>query len=228
MAGGNAEECRAAFAMFDADSSGTIDVGELCALSAQLGHEMSAHDAQAVMQEIDTDCSGEIDVEEFTSWWRSRDTKIHGSGGGAGGGVATAERSGLLAGLRKRVKGAVETAERIVMFSSGKLKLQVPSGVGGGRSGVTIAKWEFKQVEVRLRCAGGRGGGGGAEGGRGPTTSASATAAQFELRGCGGKHDGQSFVLQMKRQIGKQAQAVDERDSLYYRWRVLSGLEQFD
>ena len=198
---GGEEECRAAFALFDADSSGTIDENELRALAEQLGAKMTAVDARAVMREIDTDASGEIDVEEFTAWWtkdaQSRVLGVPSKDVSSGG--------SLLAGLRKKVRGAVHTAERTVLFSGGKLKLQVNYGTAGGR--VTLAKWEFAQVEVILK----------------------ETTERFELRGCGEKqHADKSFLLQMKRQTGKQAQANDERDALYYCWRVLSGAEHLD
>lgn len=203
---GGEEECRAAFALFDADSSGTIDKGELRALAAQLGATMNTDDMAAVMREIDVDGSGEIDVEEFTAWW-TKDAKARALGvpnnNNAGmGGVS------LLAGLRKKVKGAVQTADRVVLLNGDKLKLQVDyqrTGTAAGR--VTLAKWEYNQVDIRLHESGER----------------------FELRGCGGKENvGTSFLLQMKRQTGKQAQAGDERDALYYCWRVLSGKEQLD
>jgi hypothetical protein len=203
---GGEEECRAAFAMFDVDSSGTIDENELRALAAQLGDTMSADDVRAVMREVDVDGSGEIDVEEFTAWWtkdaKARGLGISGSDGSGSSGVS------VLAGLRKKVKGAVHTAQRTVLVSGSKLKLQVDyqrAGAAGGR--VTLAKWEFQQVEVNLMNE----------------------STAFELRGCGGK-DGsdKSFLLQMQRQEGKQTQASDERDALYYCWRVLSGAEQLD
>jgi hypothetical protein len=200
---GGAEECRAAFALFDADSSGTIDENELCALAAQLGATMSADDARAVMQTIDVDGSGEIDADEFTAWWtKERGLAARSDDSRAFGGVS------LLAGLRKKVKGAVHTAERTVLISGSKLKLQVDyqsAGAAGRR--FTLAKWELKQVEVRLN----------------------EFTDRFELRGCAEKMAAdKSFLLQMKRQAGKQAQASDERDALYYCWRVLSGAEQLD
>lgn len=204
---GGEEECRAAFAMFDADSSGTIDENELRALAAQLGATMSADDVRAVMREIDVDGSGEIDVEEFTAWW-TKDAKARGLG------ISGSDRSSssgvsVLAGLRKKLKGAVHTAQRTVLVSGSKLKLQVDcqrAGAPGGR--VTLAKWEFQQVEVSLL---------------------NESTERFELRGCGGKAGSDtSFLLQMQRQEGKQTQASDERDALYYCWRVLSGAEQLD
>lgn len=204
---GGEEECRAAFALFDADSSGTIDKDELRALAAELGADLSATEACAVMREIDTDGSGEIDVDEFTAWWtkdaKSRVLGVPSKLGGSSGSVS------LLAGLRKKVKGAVHTAERTVLLSGSKLKLQVEvdrrSGTAARR--VTLAKWEIKQLEVRL----------------------TESTERFELRGRVEK-DGEekSFLLQMKRQIGKQAQPSDERDALYYCWRVLSGAEHLD
>jgi hypothetical protein len=203
---GGEEECRAAFALFDADSSGTIDENELRELAAQLGASMSADDVRAVMHEIDVDGSGEIDVEEFTAWW-TKDAKARGLGARSGGSPGLGSVS-LLAGLRTKVKGAVHTAERTVLISGSKLKLQVDyqsTGAAGGRA--TLAKWEFKQVEVILN----------------------ESTDRFELRGCGEKTVAdKSFLLQMRRQAGKQAQASDERDALYYCWRVLSGAEQLD
>ena len=66
------EECRSAFALFDTDGSGTIDVQELQALAEELGARLSLAQAEAVFGQIDTDQSGEIDADEFTSWWQSQ------------------------------------------------------------------------------------------------------------------------------------------------------------
>ena len=162
---------------------------------------MTEADASKVMREIDTDNSGEIDVQEFTAWWtKGAQARVATGNGEGSSGVA-------MAGLRKKVKGAVETAERNVLLKEGKLKLQVP--VGGGRAPpVTVAKWEFKQVELTLVPGNGSGG-----------------EARFEVVGRGGKHSSQSFLLTMTRQMGKRSLAADERDALFYCWRVLSGAE---
>ena len=61
-----------AFALFDTDGSGTIDVQELQALAEELGARLSLAQAEAVFGQIDTDQSGEIDADEFTSWWQSQ------------------------------------------------------------------------------------------------------------------------------------------------------------
>lgn len=194
---GGEEERRSAFAMFDTDGSGTIDEDELLALARQLGASVSNADVSKVMREIDTDNSGEIDVQEFTAWW-AKDAKMRvasGNSEGSGGGA--------MAGLRRKAKGAVETAQRTVLLKDGKLKLQVPGS--GGRAPVTVAKWEYKQVVLTLIPGDGSGG-----------------EARFEIVGLGGK---QSFLLSMNRQMGKQVLVVDERDALFYCWRVLSGAE---
>ena len=47
------------------DGSGKIDKGELGALLASLGEELTDEELTALMKEIDADGDGEVDFEEF-------------------------------------------------------------------------------------------------------------------------------------------------------------------
>lgn len=59
------KELRDAFAVFDADGSGTISKAELKKLMAQLGQSLSDAELDAMMDEVDADKNGEIDFPEF-------------------------------------------------------------------------------------------------------------------------------------------------------------------
>merc|ERR1712157_571820 len=55
------KELRDAFAVFDADGSGTISRNELKRLMKSLGQTLSNEELDAIMDEVDSDRSGEID-----------------------------------------------------------------------------------------------------------------------------------------------------------------------
>ena len=59
------KELRDAFAVFDADGSGSISRSELKKLMKNLGQSLSDAELDAMMDEVDTDGNGEIDFEEF-------------------------------------------------------------------------------------------------------------------------------------------------------------------
>ena len=59
------KEFKEAFEMFDADQSGTIDVGELGTVLTQLGQNISQAELEEMIKEVDEDESGEIDFDEF-------------------------------------------------------------------------------------------------------------------------------------------------------------------
>ena len=61
------KELRDAFAVFDADGSGSISRDELKKLMRNLGQTLSDAELNAMMDEVDTDGNGEIDFEEFKS-----------------------------------------------------------------------------------------------------------------------------------------------------------------
>ena len=61
------KELRDAFAVFDADGSGSISRSELKKLMKNLGQTLSDAELDAMMDEVDTDGNGEIDFEEFKS-----------------------------------------------------------------------------------------------------------------------------------------------------------------
>ena len=58
-------QLRVAFDQVDTDSSGSIDLDELCNAMRALGREMPIKQVQSIMDEYDTDKSGEIDFDEF-------------------------------------------------------------------------------------------------------------------------------------------------------------------
>ena len=60
-------ELKDAFAVFDADGSGTISRSELKKLMKSLGQKLSDAELDAMMDEVDTDGNGEIDFKEFKS-----------------------------------------------------------------------------------------------------------------------------------------------------------------
>lgn len=59
------QELKDAFAVFDADGSGTISRSELKKLMKSLGQSLSDAELDAMMDEVDSDKSGEIDFPEF-------------------------------------------------------------------------------------------------------------------------------------------------------------------
>ena len=61
------KELKDAFAVFDADGSGTISRTELKKLMKNLGQTLSDAELDAMMDEVDTDGNGEIDFAEFKS-----------------------------------------------------------------------------------------------------------------------------------------------------------------
>ena len=61
------KELRDAFAVFDADGSGSISRTELKKLMKNLGQTLSDAELDAMMDEVDTDGNGEIDFNEFKS-----------------------------------------------------------------------------------------------------------------------------------------------------------------
>mmetsp|Transcript_23355 Transcript_23355/g.37949 ORF Transcript_23355/g.37949 Transcript_23355/m.37949 type:complete len:114 (-) Transcript_23355:340-681(-) len=61
------KELRDAFAVFDADNSGSISRSELKKLMKNLGQTLSDAELDAMMDEVDTDGNGEIDFDEFKS-----------------------------------------------------------------------------------------------------------------------------------------------------------------
>jgi len=65
------KELKDAFAVFDADGSGTISRTELKKLMKNLGQSLSDAELDAMMDEVDTDGSGEIDFAEFKSMMTS-------------------------------------------------------------------------------------------------------------------------------------------------------------
>ena len=59
------KEFQEAFRMFDIDASGDIDVGELGAVFAQLGQNISEAELEDLIKEVDDDGSGQIEFDEF-------------------------------------------------------------------------------------------------------------------------------------------------------------------
>jgi len=59
------EEYKVAFAIFDQDSSGSIDRKELTSVCKKLGVELTAQDVENMMRHVDKDKSDTIDFEEF-------------------------------------------------------------------------------------------------------------------------------------------------------------------
>ncbi|OWZ01016.1 hypothetical protein PHMEG_00027674 [Phytophthora megakarya] len=63
------ETVRAAFACYDEDGSGWIDVDELRHLVSDLGGVLTERDIRKALQILDRDNNGVIDKDEFTEWW---------------------------------------------------------------------------------------------------------------------------------------------------------------
>ena len=59
------KELHDAFAVFDADGSGSIDRRELKRLMKKLGQALTEAELDAMMDEVDTNGDGEISFEEF-------------------------------------------------------------------------------------------------------------------------------------------------------------------
>eukprot|EP01047_Picozoa_sp_COSAG01_P062859 COSAG01_NODE_8063_length_2934_cov_4.053968_1_plen_404_part_00 len=63
-------QCRAAFARFDRDRSGSLEVEELPPLVQELAGKNMTHDeVNEAIRDMDKDRTGEIDAEEFVLWW---------------------------------------------------------------------------------------------------------------------------------------------------------------
>jgi len=69
------EACRKAFANFDKDQSGAIDMWELRATLQSMGQEPSDEELFDMIAEVDSDGSGEIDFAEFLKVIGSQKTK---------------------------------------------------------------------------------------------------------------------------------------------------------
>ncbi|XP_063690565.1 uncharacterized protein LOC134823147 [Bolinopsis microptera] len=59
------EEYKVAFAIFDQDSSGSIDRRELTSVCSKLGVELSSQDVENMMRHVDKDKNDTIEFEEF-------------------------------------------------------------------------------------------------------------------------------------------------------------------
>jgi len=69
-----------AFARFDTDQSGYLDVAEMGSLLDSLGADMTDDEVQAATAYVDTDNSGQIECDEFVNWWTNRVTGVSLSG----------------------------------------------------------------------------------------------------------------------------------------------------
>ncbi|KAF4321196.1 hypothetical protein BBO99_00005205 [Phytophthora kernoviae] len=63
------ETVRAAFACYDEDNNGCIDVMELRHVVADLGGVLTDRDLRKALRILDRDSNGVIDLDEFTEWW---------------------------------------------------------------------------------------------------------------------------------------------------------------
>ncbi|RLN93906.1 hypothetical protein BBJ28_00022845 [Nothophytophthora sp. Chile5] len=68
------ETVRAAFACYDEDGSGWIDVRELRHVVADLGGVFTERDFRQALRLLDRDSNGVIDQNEFTEWWMGQTT----------------------------------------------------------------------------------------------------------------------------------------------------------
>ena len=62
-----------AFAEYDKDGNGEIDLLEFRELVAALGLDLDPAAAEELFDSIDEDEEGTIDYEEFQAWWTSRE-----------------------------------------------------------------------------------------------------------------------------------------------------------
>lgn len=74
------ETVRAAFAFYDADSSGTIDAAELRSLVADLGGYLTDKELATALSSLDRDGNGTIDEDEFLTWWTAQSDDLDGDG----------------------------------------------------------------------------------------------------------------------------------------------------
>ncbi|KAG7379397.1 hypothetical protein PHYBOEH_011953 [Phytophthora boehmeriae] len=63
------EAVRAAFACYDQDNNGCIDVTELRHVVTDLGGVLTDRDLRKALRILDRDSNGVIDQDEFTKWW---------------------------------------------------------------------------------------------------------------------------------------------------------------
>ncbi|TMW55172.1 hypothetical protein Poli38472_013934 [Pythium oligandrum] len=74
------ETIHAAFAHYDEDGSGTIDIRELRRLIEDLGGFLSDDELNAAVVLLDRDGNGTIDESEFARWWQSQSADLDGDG----------------------------------------------------------------------------------------------------------------------------------------------------
>ncbi|PSC74754.1 Calmodulin [Micractinium conductrix] len=92
-------EVQEVFALFDADGSGLLSVGELQRALRILGVRLSRPEAELLMQEVDADGDGEISCDELLQYVLSLDEEGDVEAGTAGGGAGAPE-GGRLSGSR--------------------------------------------------------------------------------------------------------------------------------
>ncbi|CAE7487834.1 CMD1 [Symbiodinium natans] len=61
-----------AFARFDQDGSGQIDLAELRSLCAELGRHLSDAEAKEALAVLDANASGTVSLDEFRTWWLAK------------------------------------------------------------------------------------------------------------------------------------------------------------
>jgi calmodulin len=70
--GGEDEELRQAFAVFDKDGNGFISSAELRQVMANLGEALSQEEVDAMIKEADNDGDGQVNFEEFKKMMSQR------------------------------------------------------------------------------------------------------------------------------------------------------------
>jgi len=70
------DACREAFARFDKDNSGAVDMWELRATLQSMGQDPTDEELFDMIAEVDSDGSGEIDFSEFLKVIQSQKSKL--------------------------------------------------------------------------------------------------------------------------------------------------------
>lgn len=68
------EAAAKAFADYDLNKNGVIELNELAYLTAELGYPMDAKELQTALKAINTSGNGKVSFDEFANWWNGAAT----------------------------------------------------------------------------------------------------------------------------------------------------------
>lgn len=125
-AGPNEADIKAAFAKYDADSSGFLDKNEVFALSGDLGVLLDADELESAYKALDTSGDGKIQYDEFKAWISS---------------AKVSEKGLAKLGLLKT---------KLYANFAAKFLAGVTAVTPDGKSGITIQVGDMKEVKASV------------------------------------------------------------------------------